>query len=267
VQFLIATHAEEFTNGVDATQIVSLLSHVPKRVHSTPEVIRAMADVSNAEVTQLMASPFILYVEGESDERILRAWAKACEAEQALAKICFKVMGGGTKKTMNQDADKHFDALRQIIPEVQRLKLFDYDGEATWHPETDNPAVYEWTRKNIENYLLVPDAWVRSASKQAGYDTDDLFAAPMGTFFRDFFTGENLTLPQGKSWRDLKARIFSEINGKQLLFENAESLFQLLRKQESPVELIREAVAGTMTIDEIHEDVCHFYEKLKQLAQ
>ena len=75
VQFLIATHAEELARGVDATQIVSLLSGTPKRIQSTPALLRAMADVANEEITRLQASPYILYVEGESDERILRAWA------------------------------------------------------------------------------------------------------------------------------------------------------------------------------------------------
>jgi hypothetical protein len=77
-QFLIATHAEEFARGVDASQIVSLLDRKPKRVESTPAVLQAMADVSNEEITRLMASPYIMYVEGESDERTLRAWAGAC---------------------------------------------------------------------------------------------------------------------------------------------------------------------------------------------
>jgi ABC-type taurine transport system ATPase subunit len=266
VQFLIATHAEEFANGVDATQIVSLLGQAPKRVESTPEIIRAMADVSNAELTRLWSSPIILYVEGESDERILRAWAITCGAEESLAKVCFHVMGGGTKKIMNQEADKHFDALRLIIPEVQRLKLFDYDDVATWHPEADNPAVYEWSRKNIENYLLVPDAWVCAALKQMGHGPGDLFGAPMEALIRDYFAGENLTLPPGKSWRDLKIRTFSEIDGKKLLFEDDGSLFQALRNQTQPVELIRETVAGSMTIDEIHEDVHQFFGKLAQIV-
>lgn len=266
VQFLIATHAEEFARGVDASQIVSLLGKKPKRVESTPEVLRAMADVSNAELAELLSSPIILYVEGESDERILRAWAKTCGAEEHLAKVCFRVMGGGTKQLMKDNADHHFDALGHIIPEVRRLLLFDYDDAATWHPEPDNPVIYEWKRKNIENYILVPDAWVRAALRQLGFAPDELFAAPTATLIRDFFVGENLTLPPGKSWRDLKARIFSEINGKKLLFENDESLFQLLRKQTQPVELIRETVAGNMTIDEIHEDVHLFFEKLNQIV-
>jgi energy-coupling factor transporter ATP-binding protein EcfA2 len=267
VQFLIATHAEEFANGVDASQIVSLLGQHPMRVESTPEVLRAMADVSNAELAELWASPIMLYVEGQSDERILRAWAKTCGAEEYLAKVCFRVMGGGTKQLMKESADRHYDALRCIIPEVHRLMLFDYDEAATYHPEPNNPALFEWRRKNIENYLLVPDAWVRAALGQLGFEPGELFAAPIEEVIREFFVGENLTLPAGKAWRNLKARIFTDINGKKLLFENDESLFQLLRAQTPSVVLIREAVAGNMTVDEIHDDVHAFFEKLKGIGK
>jgi predicted ATPase len=49
-QFLIATHAEEFAKGVDASQIMSLLKQVPTRIQSMLDVLRAMADVSNEEI-------------------------------------------------------------------------------------------------------------------------------------------------------------------------------------------------------------------------
>jgi ABC-type multidrug transport system ATPase subunit len=152
IQFLIATHAEEFARGVDVSQIVSLLSQGPKRVQSTPEVLRAMAEVSNEEIARLMASPYILYVEGESDERILRAWSDQCGAQVAMDKVCFKAMGGGSKENMKRGADEHFAALQQIITEVSRLMFFDYDSSGNaFHPSNDNPTLAEWKRKNIEN--------------------------------------------------------------------------------------------------------------------
>lgn len=267
IQFLIATHAEEFARGVDASQIVSLLGQSPTRIQSTPEVLRAMSEVSNEEVTRVMASPYMLYVEGESDERILRAWAKVCNAEDSLGKACFRVMGGGNKQLMKENADKHFTALKQIVPGVRRLMLFDYDEAAGYHPQLDNPALFEWKRKNIENYLLVPDAWIRAALNHLGVSPDELFAVPIEQIIRDFFAGENLTLPPGKTWRELKARIFSDINGKKLLYENEESLFQLLRQNNPPIELIRETVAGSMGAEEVHADVVEFFEKLKGIVQ
>ena len=262
-QFLIATHAEEFARGVDASQIVSLLNRIPKRVDSTPAVLQAMADVSNEEITRLMASPYILYVEGESDERILRAWAEACGAQESMDKVCFKTMGGGGKKNMKERADQHFAALQQIIPGVLRLMLFDFDdADQAFHPKPGNPALAEWKRKNIENYLLVPDAWKRAALRQLQLPDDDLFAHATLKTIDDFFIDQNLTLPPGRTWRQVAANVFSVVDGKRILFENADGLFHRLRAGEPPLSLIREQVALSMTADEIHDDVHQFIAKL-----
>ena len=258
-QFLIATHAEEFARGVDPSQIVSLLNRRPRRVESTPAVLKAMADVSNEEITRLMTSPFILYVEGESDERILRAWAGACGAQEAMDKVCFKTMGGGGKKNMKERADAHFEALQQIVPGVARLMLFDFDdADEAFHPEAGNPVLAEWKRKNIENYLLVPDAWRRAALQQLQSPADDLFGQRTLKIINDFFVDQNLTLPPGRTWRQVNANIFSVVNGKMILFENADGLFQQLRSTDPSVILIREAVALSMTPEEIHDDVHEF---------
>jgi len=266
-QFLIATHAEEFARGVDASQIVSLLNRKPRRVESTPPVLQAMADVSNEEITRLMDSPYILYVEGESDERILRAWAGACGAQEAVDKVCFKTMGGGGKINMKERADAHFRALQQIVPNVARLMLFDFDdADEAFHPAAGNPVLAEWRRKNIENYLLVPDAWKRAALQQLQLPADDLFARSTLKIIDDFFIDENLTLPPGRSWRQVNANVFSVVNGKKILFEDAESLFQQLRRADPSVALIRESIALSMTSEEIHDDVYAFIDKLHALC-
>jgi len=262
-QFLIATHAEEFVRGVDVGQLVSLLNQVPRRVQSAPEVLRAMAEVSNEEIARLLASPYILYVEGESDERILRAWAKPCGAEAAMDKVCFKAMGGGDKRTMKTRADEHFAALQQIIPEVKRLMLLDYDDSATFHPEPDNPTVVEWKRKNIENYLLVSDAWKRAAEQ---FSEGELFVQPVLREIDGFFVDQNLTLPPGRTWRNVAANVFSVVDGKRILFEDDHSLFQQLRNGAPSVQLVREQIAVTMLAEEIHQDVHDFINRLVTLT-
>jgi ABC-type cobalamin/Fe3+-siderophores transport system ATPase subunit len=268
VQFLIATHAEEFAKGVDASQIVSLLKQTPSRIQSTPDVLRAMADVSNEEITRLKGSPYILYVEGQSDERILRAWAPTCGARDAMDKICFRMMDGGNKQTMKDRADAHFESLKQIVPGIKRLMLFDFDDdEQAFHPQPDNSTLVEWKRKNIENYLLVADAWRRAALNLLDFGEDDLFAQPVLTAISQFYSDQNMTLPAGKTWRNVSADIFRVVNGKRILFENNDSLFHALRQGEPAVELIRESVAAVMTADEIHEDVHRFFGKLVEMVQ
>lgn len=267
VQFLIATHAEELARGVDATQIVSLLSGTPKRIQSTPALLRAMADVANEEITRIQASPYILYVEGESDERILRAWANQCGATATIDKFCFHTMAGGSKPDMKRVADEHFAALQQIIPSVRRKMLFDYDESVkAFHPSSDNPSLAEWKRKNIENYLLVPDAWRRAVLKRIGQEAADLLTIPILQIVDKFFADQNLTLPAGRTWRDVTANIFSVVDGKRILFENNDSLFQSLRAASSYASPIREEVALTMSADEIHNDVHEFMHQLSSLV-
>lgn len=266
-QFLIATHAEEFVRGVDASQIVSLHNRSPRRVESTPAVLRAMADVSNEEIARLTGSPYILYVEGESDERILRAWAAASDAQEAIDKVCFKSMGGGGKVNMKERADQHFSALRQIIPTAARLMLFDLDdADEAFLPKANNPVLFEWKRKNIENYLLVPDAWKRAALRKLRLTEDDLFAQTAMELIDSFFIDENLTLAAGKTWRTVSANVFSVVDGKRLLFESNNSLFQRLRQHEPPLQIIREELALAMRADEIHDDVHAFLGKLRSMA-
>ena len=266
-QFLIATHAEEFARGVDTSQIVSLLSQVPNRVQSTAAILRAMSEVTNEEIVRLISSPCVIYVEGQSDERILRAWANQCGAVSAMDKVCFKAMGGGDKQQMKNSADEHFEALRQIIPTVSRLMLFDLDSSGSaFHPQATNPTLAEWKRKNIENYLLVPDAWIRATLRLLDASDTPLFAQPVLQKINDFFSEQNLTLPPGKTWRTVAANVFTVVDGKQILFENNDSLFHRIESGSPPIKLIREEVAMSMTADEVHEDVHQFMAKLITLT-
>ena len=175
---------------------------------------------------------------------------------------------------MKSDSDRHFKGVQQIIPAAKRLILFDYDEESTsFHPDANNRVLYEWGRKNIENYLLVTDAWIRAALQKVGITDKENFSTPIEDLIREFFASENLTLPPNQSWREVKASIFKVVNGKKILFENPDSLFQVLKAYQSPIasfpalELTREMVAVNMLADEIHEDVHRFFNKLGQLLQ
>lgn len=271
VQFLVATHAEELIKGVDPGRIVSILNQKPERLTSMSGVLTAMADVSNVELSQIITSPMVLYVEGETDERILRAWAKGCSGTDVLEKVCFHHMGGGSKKQMKIDADRHYEGVKQIIPTARRLMLFDYDADDTaFHPGPNDIALSEWTRRNIENYLMVPDAWKRASRRYLNLPEDDrqvdMIADMADKVIDKFFSDENLTLPLSQSWRTVSANVFQAVDGKKLLFESPDALFMKLRTLNQKVEIIRENVAIAMKPDEIHDDVWRLFEKLKKLT-
>ena len=265
MQFLIATHAEELIKGVDANRIVSLLQQKPIRESSKAEILGAMADVSNTEINQLRSSPFLIYVEGDTDERILRTWARILNAEADIERVCFKNMMGGNKENMKENADKHFRSVMQIIPKTKRLMVFDYDNdEVAFHPKEANEALFEWKRTNIENYLLVSDAWKRAIHQILGVP-DHLFLESLKQIVDDFFASENLTIPPNKKWVDLDANVFKVVDGKKILFDSKKSLFNQLRKSNPELSLTREAVAGAMIKEEIHQDVKDLFKKIEMI--
>ena len=64
----------------------------------------------------------------------------------------------------------------------------------------------------------------------------------------------------------MTANIFQVVDGKRILFENDDSLFQTLRAASPSSPLIREKVALNMTADEIHNDVHKFMGALSSLV-
>jgi len=176
-------------------------------------------------------------------------------------------MRGGNKNVMKEDANKHFGAVRQVIPEVKRLMIFDYDTDETaFNPGKRNEVLFEWKRKNIENYLLVPDAW-KKAVRQVLASNADLFLSRFYEIIDQFFAGENLTLPPGKNWVDLDSNVFKVVDGKKILFDSENSLFNKLRSTNDELSATREAVAGAMSVDEIHQDVVGFFDKISLLVK
>jgi len=261
IQFLIATHSEEFIKGVEIDSILSILSGSPKRVQSNGAIIQALSSVDNIDVVRTQDSHFILYIEGEDDERILSAWANTLGKTEIYQKFYPYVLGGSTKKEMKDKAENHFIALKQIAPELKKAILLDYDNdEVALNPRSDQQTLNEWKRKNIDNYLLVSDAWKRAVQNEF----EGVFLQSCNDIIDNVFNGQNLTLPPASNWKNVKAQIFSLVDGKKLLFENNDSLFnQIKQLNNSEVKINRSTIAKAMLPEEIHEDIEMFFRNLE----
>lgn len=265
VQFIIATHSEALIRSIEIQQIVSVLSTRPQRAKSSENVISALQKISNVTVVKTQESPYILYVEGEDDMRILQSWAEVLSKSEILNKFYILPVGGGSKDGMKKATEEHFSGLRQIVPNVKRLMLMDFDREDTYHPETSNIAFFEWKRKNIDNYLLCPPAWKKAVQDVQNLSQNDLFLQPCYDLVDEFYASQNLTLPPGRSWRNVDANIFSIVDGKKILFESADSLFQQLNKRHN-VKVNRSRVAANFHPDDLHQDVHDFFERLEKIV-
>lgn len=263
VQCIIATHSEEFIRCTDIHSILSIMSGHPQRVVSNTEVINALNLVDNNDVIRTQESPFILYVEGEDDDRILSEWSRTLGREEIYQKFYPYILGGTNKQMMSERSEAHFRALKQMVPNLKRILLLDYDGESTYHPDRNNPVLHEWNRKNIDNYLLVPEAWKRAVADALGESQDSVFLAPYNQIIDDFFVGQNLQLPPGATWYNISANIFKIIDGKRILFEDEDSLFrQLAAYDDNNLRITRQRVARNMTPEELHKDIVDFFDSI-----
>ena len=267
-QFIMATHSPEFIGNVDMHDIISMLSGQPKRINSSEKIIRALSDVDNSDIVRTQDSPYILYLEGEDDNRILSSWASVLGVSKVYEKFYPYILNGTSKQDMKDRADAHFSAMRQINPAIKRMQLLDYDTDDGYHPNEDNPCIKEWKRKNIDNYLMVDSAWKRAVAKQLNEQMDSLFLQPYNTIINDFFSEQNLTLSPNTTWKNVKAQIFSVLDGKKLLFSNNDSLFHRI-KSFGDRELIinRTTVAASMLKQELHQDIMDFFDFLENTVK
>jgi predicted ATPase len=266
-QILIATHSEEFIKNVEFNSILSILSGKPKRVKSTNSIITAMSAVENIDIVRTQASPYILDLEGEDDERILSAWANTLNKNDIYLKFYPYFLRGSTKKEMSKIADEHYNALKQIVPNLNRAILLDYDNEeVAINPLSDQPFFNEWKRKNIDNYLLVPQAWKRAIKENS--NVRGLFLESYNSVIDKFFSERGLTLTNASSWRNIKTPGFDLADGKKLLFENQDCLFEQIKGiDDIKLKINRSNVAAAMIRDEIHEDILTFFDNLEKIVE
>ncbi len=267
-QFIIATHSEEFIKNVEINSILSILSGKPKRIQSNNEVLHALSEIDNIDVVRTEQSPFILYVEGEDDERLLSVWAEKLGKTEVYQKFYPFILGGSTKKEMQEKADRHYKALKQIVPKVKRAILLDYDSdEVAINPLPENKVLNEWKRKNIDNYLLLPDAWKKAVANSLNLKIDELFIQGYLQLIDEHFNNENLVLPPNANWKNVNASIFKVLDGKKLLFENKDSLFEKIKNHSGgSLKINRSILAQSMEANEIHIDIEVFFNNLESIV-
>jgi AAA15 family ATPase/GTPase len=267
IQFLIATHSEVFIEKVEIDSILSILSGKQLRVSSGSEIVLALEIIDNIDVVKTQGSPYILYLEGEDDNRILSAWANTMGKSEIYQRFYPYFLRGSTKKDMMQKADRHYEALKKFVPELKRAILLDYDNdEVAINPPSDQPFCNEWKRKNIDNYLLVPDAWKRAVEKKG--DFKGLFLQPYNNVIDSFFAKLGLALTEGSTWKNIQTPGFLSSDGKKYLFKNQDSLFEQIKNANNAQLIInRTEVAEAMTQEEIHDDIVLFFDNLKKIVE
>ena len=169
-QILMATHATEILKRHTLERIMTFDSDSPKYLENEVQrakLISGLGDDYAPLIEKARQSRAILFVENESDARILQAWCKTLDLRwpENLA------VHGTTDS--HKDRLKFYrnllgaiDGLRAVsLCDRDNLALSEIDPETLIHKGTNTSGYPDfkaltWRRREIENYALVADALV-----------------------------------------------------------------------------------------------------------
>ena len=159
-QVILATHSEVLLNATAPERVMSFFGD-EFRTLATPverdQLREALKRLTTTDLLRGREAGAVLYVENESDERILKEWADALDhpARHFLARPFVHHLAGNNIK----DAKNHFFALRAAFPHIRAACLLDGDNRDKPDAETTGAGmkVLRWRRYEIENPPYSPE--------------------------------------------------------------------------------------------------------------
>jgi hypothetical protein len=267
-QVVMASHSEQFMEEgirltLPRTEKQNLLILVEGEAYALPHqheqrlARKAIADIPAVHYYATAQRPRWLYVEDKSDLDILREWARVLDHRNALD-ILDAVNHHYLKSNVPVLAFRHFEGLRFVHPQVKGVVVTDrIDKEQN----PDTPLVQlQWSRREIENYLLIWDVIERvfwaEAAKNKNWPAEnnlDLFRAKHAKDIRQLFTERYLVaaaLTDGAHPDLLNKKASDEIL--EPFFKEAFAHFGIYNSLPKDRLYL---LAGAMTPGEVHTDV------------
>ena len=197
-QLIVATHSEVLTDATSPERIVSFCGppHSLAGEVDRDQLREAMKCLTAMDLLLAEPSAGVVYVEGESDFNLLRAWASVLD-HPVTAWFQGNPFYHSNHGRNPREAKNHFFALRAVKPTVRGLLLLDGDNRGLPDREilTDGLTLQRWKRYEAESYLMHPEALGRFAHAKA----DPLFANAAVEFLTDELPGAVIRNPLGDS--------------------------------------------------------------------
>jgi hypothetical protein len=246
-QVVIATHSEVVLDSTEPNQVLCFMGEAPRPLLDKVERDRLREALKRITTTELLLgrqAGSVLYVEGDTDEKILGEWARILHhpARSFLDHPFVRWLGARSQR----EAREHFFALRAAFPMMRGLCLLDGDNREEPDEELTRAGliVLRWRRYEIENYMLQPEAIKRFIDfplLDQQVEAHFWSQVPRGTDL----SGDHTSLVRIKASEEFLVPLFTRIG-------------RITPKKELYL------LASKMTRDEIHPEVV---EKLNRIAE
>lgn len=169
-QIIAASHSEVVLNEAAGRDTVIAFVGKPHRIDDRgSQVLKALRDIGFEQYYQAEETGWVLYLENATDLAILQAFAASLdhEAQQLLARPFVKYI----ETNLPQRARDHFHGLREAKSDLVGIAIFDrLDKELQ---SGDPLREMMWRRREIENYFCTEEVLLAYAVHDE--PTDNLF--------------------------------------------------------------------------------------------
>ncbi|HZG44826.1 MAG TPA: AAA family ATPase, partial [Allosphingosinicella sp.] len=158
-QVIAASHSEVVLAEAAGRDIVIAFIGPPHRIDDRGnQALKALKDISFDHYYQAEQTGWVLYVEGSTDLAILRAFAKMLghEAYDILERPFVHYVANQPTA-----ATSHFYGVREAKRNLRGLAIFDRLDRGL--PDGYPLPALVWSRREIENYLCMPEVLLRYA--------------------------------------------------------------------------------------------------------
>lgn len=162
-QIIVASHSEVLLNeAADRDTVVAFVGR-PHRINDRgSHVIKALRSIGFEHYLQAEQQRWVLFLEGSTDLAVLRSFAGVLGHDAALEALQRPYVH--YVENSPQRAREHFHGLREAVPGLSGLALFDRLGGVERLVVSGPLVELAWKRREIESYLCHEDAllaWAR----------------------------------------------------------------------------------------------------------
>lgn len=256
-KLIVATHAEVLLSGAEPDSIVSFVGSRPKRLmtqHDKRALTDALKTLTSLDLLQASHVGAVLYVENESDSKLLREWAVILD-HPARAFLSFPYIWPLEGKGNLGDAKRHFTCLRLAYPGIKGLCILDRDqGQSIDENVPRDLGLVSWPRYEIENYLLNPDLLLKFVNRPS-----DLFElAAVQSDREQVIQAFRANFPPGIDWLG-DAQVLKDLKASTFLVDTLARTSKPLQKRDLYM------LASLTAPEQVHRDVREMLDRIASM--
>jgi ABC-type Mn2+/Zn2+ transport system ATPase subunit len=205
-QLIIASHSEIVLNEAsEHDKVIAIYDNKVDEINELKDRTqfkKLLTDIGWDKYYLAKTKNHILYLEGVSDFRMLKAFAEKL-GRLELLNLLDRANIYYTQNNVPNTAKSNFHSLRTFLPDLNGLAIFDKLPNQI-KDNHESLKILEWKRRELENYFCFPDVLQRWAKNEGQIDLFQNFGDLIRETISENTTPANLKTLDNDWWKNTK---------------------------------------------------------------